>query len=234
MISWRWVILTVAAVLAFFVFSAPIPQNEAFHRFADARTIFGMPNFWNVISNLPFIIVGILGLCRFRGTTDRVVFVGILFTGFGSAWYHLAPTDVSLVWDRLPMTVVFMSFLAAVIAPDRLALLVSFLAAGAGSVLWWAATNNLRPYGVIKFGPILLLAPLLVRSEHRKHLMVVIVLFGLAQVLELADPAMMLRFALSGHTLKHLVATTATWEIYRWRRICLGSSAAILPEPAQA
>lgn len=234
MISRGWIILAAAAVLAFFVFSAPIPQNQAFHHFSDDRTIFGVPNFWNVISNLPFLVVGVMGLRRFHGTTDRILFLGILLIGFGSACYHLAPTDASLVWDRLPMTVVFMSFLAAVIASDRVVLLLSFLSAGIGSVVWWAATNDLRPYGVVKFGPILLLAPILVRSEYRRHLIVVIGLFGLAQLLELADPSMLLRFALSGHTLKHLVAATATWEIYRWMLLCSGRSVAIIPEPAHA
>src|ERR1041385_9055308 len=92
------------AVLALLKFAPPIAQNQAYHAFADQRPIFGVPNFWNVVSNLPFALVGVLGLARTRGLTARILFGGVLLTCFGSSWYHLAPDDARLVWDRLPMT----------------------------------------------------------------------------------------------------------------------------------
>ncbi len=224
----RWPIACAVAATAFFLVSRPIPQDEAFHLFADARTILGIPDFWNVVSNLPFAAIGILGLLEFRDLTDRVLFGGILLTAFGSGWYHLAPDDARLVWDRLPMTVVFTSFVVAAVTADRHRptnswLLASLVAVGAGSVLWWAVTNDLRPYAVVKFGPILYLLPSMFRSEQprsrqRGYLWAAIGWFALAQALELADHAMDLRFLLSGHTLKHLAAGAATWAILRWRR----------------
>lgn len=42
-----------------------------------------------------------------------VLFAGVLLTSAGSTWYHLAPTNDSLVWDRLPMTLGFMGLFAA-------------------------------------------------------------------------------------------------------------------------
>jgi hypothetical protein len=52
----------------------PIPQDQSYHQFADQRTIFGIPNFWNVVSNLPFLAVGAAGLRRFRDDPATVVF----------------------------------------------------------------------------------------------------------------------------------------------------------------
>lgn len=207
----------------FFFMAGPLPQDEAFHRFADGRTVPGIENFWNVASNLPFAIKGILGLHRFRGVTDRILFSGIFMTALGSGWYHLAPDDTRLVWDRLPMTIVFTSFVVAVVSSNlgtkhNTYLLAAPLIAGAGSVVWWALTNDLRPYAVVKFGPILDLAPMLFRSEHRGYLLAIVGLFGLAQAFKLADKAMALAFMISGHTLKHLAAGWATGEIYAWRR----------------
>jgi hypothetical protein len=40
----------------------PIPQPMSYHQFADQRPWLGIPNFGDVVSNLPFAIVGIWGL----------------------------------------------------------------------------------------------------------------------------------------------------------------------------
>jgi hypothetical protein len=106
------------------------PQPQSYHHFADQREWLGIPNFGDVASNLGFAIVGIWGLIELlrrgpRGIvfTDprerwlyELIFVGMLLTAFGSSYYHLAPDNPRLVWDRLPMTIVFMSLVAAVIA----------------------------------------------------------------------------------------------------------------------
>jgi hypothetical protein len=222
-----WSICFALTVIAFFVFVPAIPQDQTFHAFADTRTILGIPNFWNVVSNLLFGIVGVFGLRRFPGIADRVLFLGVLLTAFGSSYYHWAPADARLVWDRLPMTVIFMAFVACAatasgsgergyreVSPWLLSVLVAL---GTSSVLWWSATGDLRPYAVVKFGPILYLLPSLFSSKQRKYLWSVIGLFGVAQVLELADVRIYSGFMLSGHTLKHLVAGLATVVIYRWR-----------------
>ena len=102
-------------VSAFFLFVPPIAQDETYHLFADSRLIWSIPNFWNVASNLPFAIVGILGLWKLHGILNRVLFTGVLLTFLGSAYYNLAPSDARLVWDRLPMTLVFMALLTCVL-----------------------------------------------------------------------------------------------------------------------
>jgi hypothetical protein len=114
-----WITAVFPCAGAFVVLLPHIAQNESYHAFADQRKIWAIPNFWNVVSNLPFAIVGVWGLCRLCGTTARVLFTGLFLTSVGSAYYHLAPNDTRLIWDRLPMTLVFMSFLAAIIAEGR-------------------------------------------------------------------------------------------------------------------
>ncbi|MGH7060975.1 MAG: hypothetical protein ACREFH_11345, partial [Stellaceae bacterium] len=92
-----------AASLAGLLLLPAIPQDPAYHLFADARSLFGIPNFWNVVSNLPFIAVGAVGLARFRGNPAEIVlFSGFLLTGIGSSYYHWDPNDGTLFWDRLP------------------------------------------------------------------------------------------------------------------------------------
>ena len=77
----------------------------------------------NVLSNLVFLVAGLLGLrsaVRQTALPARpawiVAFAGIALVSVGSAWYHRAPADDTLLWDRLPMTVAFMGLLAAVLA----------------------------------------------------------------------------------------------------------------------
>ena len=94
----------------------PLTQDQSYHQFADQRTIFGIPNFWNVVSNLPFLAVGVAGLRRFRNDPATVVFfLGVLLTGVGSSYYHWDPNDDTLFWDRLPMTLSFAAILALVV-----------------------------------------------------------------------------------------------------------------------
>jgi hypothetical protein len=91
----------------------PIPQDQSYHQFADQRILLGMPNFWNVVSNLSFIAIGAAGLWRFHHHSSTIIlFLGIFLTGFGSSYYHWNPNDSTLVWDRLPMTLGFMAILA--------------------------------------------------------------------------------------------------------------------------
>src|SRR4029077_136268 len=139
------------AVLALFLLP-PIAQDSAYHNFADQRAFWGTPNFWNVMSNLPFLLVAIWGLRTLRSqsafqqnwerTAYCLLLTGVAFVAFGSAYYHLAPDDSALFWDRLPMTIAFMSLLASTIG-ERInmkagqLLLPPLIAMGAASVLYW-------------------------------------------------------------------------------------------------
>ena len=222
------------AIAAAWVLTGPIPQDPAYHRFADTRSVLGIPNGLDVLSNLAFAVVGVAGLAvtlrrgsraLFDDPWTRVpygaLFAGTLLTAAGSAWYHLAPDDARLVWDRLPMTIGFMGLLAAVLA-ERLSVasarraFVPLLAFGAGSVLYWYATEtrgagDLRPYALAQFGTLLAIVAVLARRPGRRpdarFLGAGLLAYGIAKVLEAADAEVLaLTGAMSGHTLKHVVA----------------------------
>ena len=212
----------ILAVSAFFLFVPPIAQDETYHTFADSRTIWGIPNFWNVVSNLPFAIVGILGLWKLRASFDRVLFTGVLLTFFGSSYYHLAPSDSRLVWDRLPMTLVFMALLACVVSGEKdtrstrwlLALLVT---CGVTSVLVWRVTNDLRFYALVQFVPFVILFAALWFVRDARYLAAVFGFYALAKLAEFWDREIFSHLAISGHSIKHVFAGIATYFILRWR-----------------
>jgi len=232
----------------------PLPQDSAYHRFADGRTLLGIPNALNVLSNLPLAVVGGVGTgyLRRRGgailadrrevTLYTLFFVATLLTALGSAWYHLAPDDGRLFWDRLPLAAAFMVFTAAMLA-ERFGVRTGFLAlfpliaAGLGSVLYWrfselAGAGDLRFYGFVHFIPLLLI-PLLLwlfppRYSRERGLWTVLGLFLLTVPCELFDRAIYACGGMvSGHTLKHLVAAGAVGRVLRTlaRRRFLGGQA---------
>jgi hypothetical protein len=133
-----WLLALIAAVVAAIaLLIPPIPQPQWYHMFADQRRFFGIANFNDVVSNFPFAVVGVWGLVfvlRADGRQERthfldqrerwpylIVFVGLILTAFGSSYYHLRPGNARLVWDRLPMAIVFMSLLAAIVS-ERISL----------------------------------------------------------------------------------------------------------------
>jgi hypothetical protein len=205
-----------AAVL---IYLGPIAQDETYHAFADRRAILGIPNFWNVVSNLPFAFVGAIGFARARGVASRLIFAGVFLTAFGSAYYHWAPDTPRLVWDRLPMTIVFMSLFAMVISerfPGMKWMLIPLLTVGIASVLWWVIGGDLRPYVLVQFAPMLIIPVMLLIMPGAPGLWWVILLYGLAKVAEAADAQIYSVLPLSGHTLKHLLAAASTCFILGW------------------
>ena len=225
----------------------PIPQDPAYHRFADVRTLLGVPNFWNVASNLPFAVFGLWGLARvLRGPLDplaqaqrpawAIFFAGATLVAFGSGYYHLAPSNASLVWDRLPMTLAFMAFFALILG-EHLDLrlgrraLVPLLVAGAASVWWWNFTEqrghgDLRFYAAVQFLPVLLIPALLVLFPRPRQgwLWGVFGTYALAKVLEHFDAPIhaALGEAMSGHALKHVAASLGIACMLRWLTVRRG------------
>lgn len=210
---------------------SPIPQDPAYHDYGDARIFFGIPYFWNVVSNLPMLFIGVYGLRQcYRHWSLRPVGVprwiplvlsgGIFITCFGSAYYHWAPSNATLLWDRLPMTLMFMS-LFALLAYDylgqRTGTVVFWLAipVGIASVLYWhfteaAGQGDLRPYALIQFFP-MLAAPVLILSfpgkvPYVRYILLVLGWYVAAKICEHYDKSIYQALGFwSGHTLKHLL-----------------------------
>jgi hypothetical protein len=208
------ILIVVACVLvvSFLIWAPPLHQSASYHDFADRRTILDIPDFWDVISNVLFLVVGLMGLLRFRDTASRILFFGVFSTSLGSAYYHLAPDSARLFWDRLPMTIAFMSLFA--IAIDRRKLAVPFALLGIGSVVWWRVVDNLWPYGLVQFGTMAALLAIAVRSE--RGLWPVFIFYGFSKISEQFDEQIYSISPLSGHTMKHLLAGIATLYVYRW------------------
>src|SRR5579859_898465 len=209
-----------------------IPQPLAYHHFADQRVLWGIPNFADTVSNLPFLLVGVWGLVmmvrgriRFVDARERwfylIFFAGVALTCIGSSYYHLAPDNDRLVWDRLPMTVGFMSLLAAIIAERislkaGLVLLGPLLLIGVASVWYWHLTEqwgrgDLRLYGFVQFFPALgiplMMALFPARYTRSFDLLPAVGFYALAKILEAKDKQIYaLAKFISGHTLKHLAA----------------------------
>jgi hypothetical protein len=218
---------------------APLAQDPAYHAFADQRRLLGVPHFWNVMSNLPFAMIGLMGcwwLVRagkespaFAEPGERaayfVFYLGEFLTCFGSAYYHARPTNETLVWDRLVFSLLLTSFFAIVVTEfvslrlGKLGLAPMVLL-GLYSVLYWNWTESvgrgdLRLYLLVQFYPVLAtpLVILLFRSRYTiaGALLATWAVFVLAKACEYYDPAI---YALtgfwSGHTFKHVVAAAAT------------------------
>jgi len=228
-LHWKSRILVAIAgltLLAAFL-ARPIPQDPDYHRFADARTFATIPNVLNVLSNLPFLLVGAMGLVhclRQPGVPQRLewsaAFIGIALVAAGSAYYHGGPTDETLVWDRLPMTLGFMAVLAALLgesvgAVTGRAALLPLLGAGVGSVWYWQSSGDLWLYAWVQFMPLVMAVAILLlyrgRVAHPGWLVAALVCYGLAKIAEAADRPLyeITGHFVSGHTLKHLAAALA-------------------------
>lgn len=237
-----WLALVTLAVVAAVSLLPALPQWPDYHAFADQRAWLGIPNFLDVTTSLAFVLVAVAGLRRLLGERRPIFidarerlpyllfFAALAGVGFASAWYHLAPDNARLVWDRLFMAVVFMAWLAAILG-ERLGvgvgrtLLPLLVAAGVASVLYWGwsetrGAGDLRAYALVHFYPMLLLPWLLWRYPARYtrggDALVVLGLYLAALLMERLDEAI---FALgglvSGHTIKHLLGACAAWWVLR-------------------
>lgn len=242
---WLLVAFTVALAVAAALYPRTA-QPQDYHNFADQRAWLGIANFGDVVSNAAFAIAGALGLifvcsktsgARFVEARERwayiAVFLGLLLTAFGSSYYHLAPDNARLVWDRLPMTIAFMGLVAAMISERidvqlGLYILPPLLLTGMGSVFWWWQTEligagDLRFYAAVQVYAVLVLPLMLLlppRYTRNTDFLVIFALYVLAKIFETADRQV---FAitdqtLSGHTLKHLTAGAAGLWILRMLR----------------
>jgi hypothetical protein len=239
-------LLALTAVVATIAFFSPrMAQPLSYHNFADQRSWLGIRNFGDVASNLAFAVFGMWGLCflvrlrpeevcaHFRNPHESwfylALFFGMLLTALGSSYYHWAPDNERLVWDRLPMAIVFMSLVAAMIA-ERISVRAALwlwpvlLAVGALSVLQWhwseqAGRGDLRFYAAVQVYAVLVVLLMLFlppRYSRTADLAVVAGFYVLAKLLETFDQQIFaLGHVIGGHTLKHIAAGLAGWWILR-------------------
>ncbi len=236
------IIASLAAIVSAFSF-VPVAQDLAYHNFADGRAFLGIANFGDVAGNLPFTFFGLMGLCYLYGNKDdnpyfsmkgeaflwKVFFFGATLVGLGSGYYHLNPNNTTLVWDRLPMTIAFMSFFLLVImerinAKSGLMLFPLLLMTGVCSVFYWDYTESLgmgdlRLYALVQFLPLVLIPLMLwlfpALYTGIRYLGFTLGWYILAKFLEHFDDTIfdLLGDAISGHTLKHLAAAMGVYTM---------------------
>ncbi|MCK5424259.1 MAG: ceramidase domain-containing protein [Emcibacter sp.] len=254
---YRHIILAVLSILAVgaMLFVGPIPQDMEYHKFVDQYSLWGIPNFYNVMSNIPFIIVGLWGLKKYRTdlvsqaykTPYLILSYGVILTAFGSGWYHLIPANQSLVWDRLPMTIAFMSLFSLIIrdyvhGEMGRKMLFPALFFGALSILYWHITEqmgagDLRPYVLVQFLPMLLIPTIMAlykpRYSNRADLILVLVFYFAAKMAEYYDGMIYdaLGGSISGHSIKHLLAAAGSYYALKMFLIILEDSHCVPPEP---
>ena len=232
-IDWRhWLLFAIAIAACVFALSTErIAQDPAYHTFADQVSLWRIPNALNVLSNVPFLLVGLFGLVRvavWREHPQRRAFAcfscGVALIAAGSAYYHVRPSTDTLVWDRLPITVTFMALFCAVIE-DRVSpkygrrMLVPAVFTGLVAVSFWYVTElrgvgDLRAYAVVQFLPMLLLPGVLllfrVGGLRGGPLWGALLLYAVAKLAEHFDSQILVvSGGLSGHSLKHLLAALA-------------------------
>jgi hypothetical protein len=222
----------------------PLPQDPAYHLLADTRTGLGViPRAGDVLPNLAILAAGLFGLAlRPRMTIApeersavNVLITATILTAFGSAYYHWAPANATLVWDRLPLSIVLMSVLALVMA-DRVhpqfarVALWPFSALGAASVILWGVSEamgqgDLLLYLIVRIGAGVAVAMLLILRPPRHTGTAWVVAALLCEVVM----AVLERFdhevfrltggLASGHNLKHAIVGVALALVFWWLRV---------------
>jgi hypothetical protein len=226
-----YVLFAITALVGIVVtfIAPPIAQDVAYHQFSDQATLFGIPNFWNVVSNIPFLVVGTLGLLRLQSIVSAskiqylLFFLGVALVAFGSGYYHLHPSNSTLVWDRLPMTIAFMALFSIVISEfinESLGrkLLLPLLIVGLLSIVYWLIFNDLKVYVLVQFYPIvaILISLIFFQSSYTLKIgyWLLVLAYIVAKVVEHFDAAIHQVFGLlSGHTLKHIIAALGIYYL---------------------
>jgi Ceramidase len=246
----RIIAITSLGVLLGAAIAPPISQPQGYHYFADTRSFFDIPNFLNVISNFAFLYVGIAGIMfliysreslagsPFIESRERwpylVLFLSVALTGIGSAYYHLAPDNGRLMWDRLPLAIAMMALLSAQlterVSPGMgLGIMPALVGLGAASVLYWhwseeQGTGNLNFYIVVQFYSLLVIVLLAIffgsRYTRASDIFIALAWYAVAKLAEVADREIYdMGHLISGHTAKHVLAAVGVYYILHMLKI---------------
>ena len=236
----------------------PIITSPFEHDFADQRVLWGVRYAMDLFSNIPFALAGLAGtvalwraprraLTNMQRAMLTLFFAGLGLVAFGSWTYHLDPSPAGLAVDRYCMAVAFAGMLGLAAAghvSERAGAALGLVALGLGlaCVKSWSLTGDALPWAVFQVGGMLVLWWLASLHPMLRALPVnwalVLLAYGAAKLLEINDYAIFefTHHAVSGHTLKHLVASMAglpvLMALYRlekgWRATLLRHN----PDPA--
>jgi hypothetical protein len=101
----------------------PAEDPSGYFAFSDSREVFGIPCWWNVVSNLAILGVGLWGIINFlknQSPHDRyyklTIAVAAIWTACGSAYFHWNPLVSTVFWDRWPMTLAFSAVISWILS----------------------------------------------------------------------------------------------------------------------
>jgi hypothetical protein len=220
-------LIAIFAILVFII--APSTQDQAYHGFADHRTMLGIPNFMDVMTNLGFILGGIycwmhLPANIYHRLILKILAISLWGIALGSAYYHYHPVNETLVWDRLPMTIAFMTIFNLILSfvyGQGLArrLLGPMIALGLFSIVVWVFLDSLKLYFVVQFAPMALIVFALLAFDSgdvsKRPIGLCLLFYVFAKIVEHKDAVIfnLTGEIISGHSLKHLFAALATMII---------------------
>ncbi len=237
-----FLLLTAVLVIIFTLLWVPsIPQDSGYHNFSDQRTLLAIPNAFNVLSNFPYLMFGLMGVFQLWKQPKlalisslryvyRLFFVGVVLVAIGSAYYHLEPSNERLFWDRLAMSITFMALFTIILAEyvhEQVAqwMLIPLLVAGVFSVLYWSYTESLqqgdlRGYVLVQFIPMIFIPLILWLYRPRfipsMYFWLMMSCYWLAKVFELLDQQIFDELAyISGHSLKHVISSLSVYIFYQ-------------------
>ncbi|WP_082008698.1 hypothetical protein [Photobacterium gaetbulicola] len=244
--DWRYALLIAIALIlgVLAIYFSPIRQSRNFYDYADQRLFLGIPHFWNVVSNVGFLVVGLIGLRKNHQCSLArepalsfaypLFFLSLVGAFLGSSLYHLSPGPFTLMLDRIPITIGFISLYCIVIAEylsPKLgkAMLLPTLAYGVLSVIYWYMTDvvngrgDMAPYVLVQLLPIIHIPIILWLYPNRHHptkyYLYALGLYVLCKMAESKDDELyQLTSQISGHSLKHILAALAGYCIYQgWK-----------------
>lgn len=209
--------------------------SEHYHDFVDERTFFGIHRFLDTFSNIGFLWIGILFVKEMLLQDEKDsnliwVTIGTILVCFGSGYYHLMPEDSRLLWDRLPISIVFAGVLSYSLHVNNLvkdswkkSFDIGYLVFSMFSVLVWYIgslqnQNWLAPYVFIQFGGMILLIYIAFTGKNKdfnQKIFYVLAWYVLAKLCERFDDSIFqtTQQIVSGHTLKHIFSAIA---LYQW------------------
>lgn len=213
----------------------PSSDKDSYFLFADNLTRFGINNCSDVLSNLGFLVASIYGLFILKSSNKIpisyktpliTIIVGAFLTCFGSAYFHNNPNSDTLFWDRMPMTIGF-SGVVILMLMDRLhyhklviPLSIVLVMTGLLTVFGWhTKIFTLRPYLIVQYGCLIFtfLTLLLTKPSYIKTgtMLFALSFYVLAKLTEKYDILIfnITSNAISGHTIKHLLAAVAIFLI---------------------
>jgi hypothetical protein len=216
------------------VFAPPLTELQGYFHFADQREMLGLPRATDVLSNLPFLLVGLYGLRVLTKTPESVAlfkpfaavfFGGLVVTSIGSAYFHLLPLEAGrLAVDRVGMLIAFAGLLGlasalkvSLRAGAAMAVFVSIT--GTASIYIANSTANALPWALVQFDGLgLIIGFALLRApKHQPSLGLwwIVVVYAAAKAFEMADQPVFdwTQHLISGHSLKHIVASLAAWPV---------------------